>query len=50
MAAKLKANGSEAETIFYPDVGHLGIILSLAPGFRGRTMLRDDVLRFVREH
>jgi len=50
MAAKLKANGSEAETIFYSDVGHLGIILSLAPGFRGRTNLRDDILRFVQTH
>ena len=50
MVAKLKANGSEAEAIFYPGIGHIGIILSLAPGFRGKTTLRDDIVRFVREH
>lgn len=50
MVAKLKANGSEAEAIFYPGIGHIGIILSLAPGFRGKTTLRDDIVRFVRAH
>jgi acetyl esterase/lipase len=50
MVAKLKANGSEAEAILYPRVGHIGIILSLAPGFRGKTSLRDDIVRFVQAH
>ncbi|HEY2069957.1 MAG TPA: alpha/beta hydrolase [Rhizomicrobium sp.] len=50
MTAKLKANGSDVQEILYPGVGHTGIILSLAPGFRGKTTLRDDMLRFMREH
>jgi acetyl esterase/lipase len=50
MAAKLKANGSEVETKFYPGIGHIGIILSLAPGFRGNTTLREDVAQFIQAH
>ncbi len=47
LAAKLKSFGSPVQLATYPDVGHIGIILSLAPGFRGRTSLRDDIIRFV---
>jgi hypothetical protein len=36
--------------IKYPGVGHIGIILSLAPGFRGRTTLRQDMLDFIHSH
>ncbi|MES2473654.1 MAG: alpha/beta hydrolase [Pseudomonadota bacterium] len=50
MAAKLKAHGNEAQVIQYPGVGHVGIILSLAPGFRGKTTLREDMLRFIQSH
>ncbi len=48
LAAKLKSFGSKVEVKTYPGVGHIGIILSLAPGFRGNTTLRQDILRFVR--
>lgn len=47
LAAKLKSFGSAVQLITYPGVGHIGIILSLAPGFRARTTLRDDIVRFV---
>jgi acetyl esterase/lipase len=50
MALRLKAHGSEAQVIKYPGVGHVGIILSLAPGFRGKTTLREDMLRFIQSH
>jgi acetyl esterase/lipase len=50
MAAKLKANGSEVETKFYPHTGHIGIILSLAPGFRGNTTLESDMVAFIDSH
>lgn len=50
MTAKLKAHGSEAQEILYPGIGHIGIILSLAPGFRGKTTLRDDIVSFVNSH
>ena len=48
MAAKLQAQRSSAEVIKYPGVGHIGIILSLAHGFRERTTLHRDMLRFIR--
>lgn len=50
MAARLKAHGNDVQVIKYPGVGHVGIILSLAPGFRGKTTLRDDMLRFIQSH
>ncbi len=50
MARKLEANGGEARAVFYPGDGHIGIILSLAPGFRGRNTLLADVLAFITAH
>lgn len=47
MAAKLRSFHSPVEVKSYTGVGHVGIILSLAPGFRGRTTLRQDILDFV---
>lgn len=48
MEAKLRSVGSPVETRRYPGVGHIGIILSLAHGFRGRTTLHQDMLDFIR--
>jgi acetyl esterase/lipase len=50
MAARLRSNGSSAQVIHYPGVGHVGIILSLVPGFRGHTPLRQDMLDFIHSH
>jgi acetyl esterase/lipase len=50
MAARLKSFDSEVKVIKYPGVGHIGIILSLVPGFRGRTTLRQDMLDFIHSH
>jgi acetyl esterase/lipase len=50
MATKLRGFGNEVETRAYPGVGHIGIILSLAPGLRSRTTLREDVLNFIAAH
>ena len=50
MAKKLKSFGSDVETKYYPGTGHIGIIVSLAPGFRGNTTLRDDITQFVMTH
>lgn len=47
MAARLRSFNSPVEVKSYPETGHIGIILSLAPGFRGRTTLRQDILDFV---
>lgn len=48
MEARLKRVGSRVETRRYPGVSHIGIILSLAHGFRGRTTLHRDMLAFIR--
>ena len=50
MEAALKAQGSIVETKRYPGTGHVGIILSLIPGFRGRTTLRQDMAAFIQSH
>ena len=47
MAKKLQGFGSTVTVKEYPGVGHIGIILSLAPWFRDRTTLRDDIVTFV---
>lgn len=48
LAARLRQFHSPVEAVEYKGVGHIGIILSLAPGFRGRTTLLEDISRFVR--
>ena len=48
MEAKLKSVSSPVEARRYPGAGHIGIILSLAHGFRGRTSLHRDMLAFIR--
>ncbi|HEY4266137.1 MAG TPA: alpha/beta hydrolase [Micropepsaceae bacterium] len=50
LAAKLRAVASEVEEIVYPNPGHMGIILSLAPRFRHIAPLRDDIARFMAAH
>jgi len=50
MAAKLRVFSSPVQEVHYPGTGHVGIILSLVPGFRGRTNLRQDMLDFIRTH
>lgn len=47
VAAKLKSLHSPVIVHTYDDIGHIGIILSLAEGFRERTSLLDDITRFV---
>jgi acetyl esterase/lipase len=48
MEAKLKSVGSRVEARRYPGASHIGIILSLAHGFRSRTTLHKDMLAFMR--
>ena len=44
---KLKALHSPVVVHTYNDTGHIGIILSIADGFRGRTPLLEDITRFI---
>lgn len=50
LAAKLNAYDSPVAVATYSGVGHIGILLSLAPGFRGNTTLRQDIVAFVRHY
>ncbi len=50
LAAKLREQGGEVREITYPDIGHIGIVLSLARGFRDKTTLREDISRFIDAH
>jgi|SRR6185312_8549786 len=50
LAAHLREHGSEVEEITYAQIGHMGIMLALAPGFRKRAPLREDIVRFVTRH
>lgn len=49
LAAKLKAFGSPVTLKLYTGVGHIGLILSLAPGFRLRNSLRADMTNFIKD-
>jgi len=48
MASCLRSRGSAVREIHYPRIGHVGILLSLLPGFRRLTPLRQDMLDFIR--
>ena len=50
MAAKLRSAGSTVQLRRYPHVGHVGIILTLAPGLRWMAPLRRDMLDFIHSH
>jgi acetyl esterase/lipase len=48
--AKLKTMQSDVVAYHYPDTGHIGIILSMAQGFRSRTSLLTDIAHFINDH
>ena len=50
MAGRLESFGNSVRVIRYPGIGHIGVILSLVPGFRGATRLRRDMLDFIHAH
>ncbi len=45
----LAKRGTPVEYHRYPETGHIGIILSLAEGFRDRTTLLADIRHFIRQ-
>lgn len=50
MVAKLKANSDTVTERIYPGIAHIGIILSLADGFRNKSPMLDDIDHFIREN
>lgn len=47
LKAALTAAGSRAEAIFYPGLGHIGILLALSKPFRGKAKVLEDATRFL---
>jgi acetyl esterase/lipase len=50
LAAKVRAAGGEVEDRIYPGVGHIGLVLAIAPLFQGKAPVVADVEAFVRAH
>ncbi len=50
MEKKLRQFDSPVAVKKYDGTGHIGILLSLVPGFRGMTSLRQDMIAFIRAH
>jgi acetyl esterase/lipase len=48
LAAALGAAGATVETRLYPRLGHFGIVLAFARGFRRKAPVLDDLLAFAR--
>ena len=47
LAAHARASGTNVELRTYPNVGHIGIVLALAEGFRSTAPLLDDIDQFI---
>lgn len=50
MAEAMRAQGTEVDVKMYPGLGHIGIILSTARGFRGKAPTLEDMDEFLRRH
>jgi acetyl esterase/lipase len=49
LAQVLRENGHSAETVTYPDLGHVGLVLSLTRPLRGKAPALEDVVAFIRK-
>jgi acetyl esterase/lipase len=49
LARKLRTDSNPVIERVYPGVAHIGIVLSLANGFRSKTPLLDEIESFIRE-
>jgi acetyl esterase/lipase len=50
LAKRLKTLGGKIEVHTYEDVAHIGLVLSLASGFRGKASVLDDIAGFVEKY
>jgi len=46
----LRTLGDPVKEIIYPGVAHIGIILALADGFRGKAPVLNDIADFIDAH
>jgi len=50
LTARLQALNDCVTERIYPGVAHIGIVLSLASGFRGKAPVLEDIAAFVQQH
>lgn len=50
LAAALSKAGVEAQTIEYPGIGHVGLVLALGKTLRWRAPVLDDIMKFIDRH
>ncbi len=50
LADRVRAQGGSVEDKIYPGVGHIGLILAIAPLFQGKAPVVADVEAFVATH
>ncbi len=47
LAARVRASGGAVQSRIYPGVGHVGLVIAIAPLFQGKAPVLDDVEAFV---
>ena len=50
LAAAIRAKGGPVEDHLYPNVAHIGIVISIAPLFQGKDPALTDTLAFIARH
>ncbi len=50
LAARIRGAGGQVEEKLYPGVGHIGLVIALAPVFQGKAPVLADVDAFVSAH
>jgi acetyl esterase/lipase len=50
LAEHVRAAGGTVETHLYPGVGHIGLVLAIAPLFQGKAPVVRDIEAFVQAH
>jgi acetyl esterase/lipase len=50
LAARINQDGGVAETIYYKGLGHIGLVISIAPILQWRAPVLRDVMAFVHAH
>ncbi len=50
LAARIRASKGEVDAKIYPRLGHIGLVIAIAPLFRGKAPVLADVEAFVQAH
>jgi acetyl esterase/lipase len=50
LARAVRAQGGAVESLVYPGVGHIGLVISIAPIFQGKDPALQDILAFIAAH